>query len=137
MQNSTLLKIVSIIMIVLASIFIILGVISLVGIGALVAGTDTSVFVLVLFALLGVVGQAFQIIAGVIGVRVAGGKGSIKVCFVLSVIILALAALSFIGSIVDKTFSWTTIVGVILPILYFVGAYQVKTAAAQTPPSVQ
>ena len=130
-KKSTLLKVVSILMIIGGLLTLIMG-ITFLATGAIAdeASADaTGVGLIVILAMLAIVTGVFDLIAGAVGCRASSGKGSAKACKVFAVIILVLAIIGLIGNLrnstsLDSTLS--SIGGILFPVLYYIGARQVS-----------
>ena len=129
-KRSTLLKVVAIIMIIFAAIALV-ALISTIGlvnsmldyVGGweaveLATGYNASFF---MFAeVISIVECVFELICGILGVA-SKSKGLLEK---LGLVLIIIAVVSLIVNIVGGTFTWTTLLGLILPILYFLGAKQ-------------
>ncbi len=120
------LKTVSIIMIVVSIIGVILFLLPLLGSGAYMAsGAGSAPFTFLLSAA-GLLSCVFQLITGIVGLRAAKGTGSKKVCKILAIVVLVLSAISLITSLIGGTFQWSSVFGLTLPILYFLGINKIS-----------
>lgn len=70
----------------------------------------------------GLIGAVFMLIAGITGLNAANRKGSAKTCRSFAIIILVLSIASLVVSVLSSGLSWTAIAGIILPVLYYIGA---------------
>ena len=65
-----------------------------------------------------VIGCIFEFVAGILGLTLKDKK----TIFIIGCVLLILTFVSLILSFVTESFSWTSIVGFVLPILYMIGA---------------
>ena len=144
MQNSPkVLKVVSIIMIVFAAISSVLSLIGVLALGALAGYADSAAVgvVVILGSVVALISCGFQVWAGIVGLRAVNGKGTVKSAYVFGIVLLVLAAISLINAISDGSFGFMTLVGLVLPVLYFLSANQMKkdaeAAAVVNPPMDQ
>ena len=126
-----LLKVTGILFVIGAAIGLIVGIIGVVGVcalgaamggaeGAAVAGVGAVAIVIAL------IGAILQLIAGIFGIKNCDKPEKSTVCIVFGAIILALTIIN----IISGGFQWTALFGIVLPILYFIGAIQNKNAQA-------
>ncbi|MEG1384079.1 MAG: hypothetical protein RSD08_02120 [Oscillospiraceae bacterium] len=133
-KKSTLLKVVSIIMIIGGALYLVMGAISLFGAFGVAAVPEAGTPLI--FAVLGLVNiamGAFNLAAGITGSKAASGNGNVKLCKNFAIIILVLAVLSLALNIfwslgTDQVIYniISSIVGITLPVLYFIGAKKVS-----------
>lgn len=130
-KRSTMLKVVSILMIIFGAIafFTLMGSMALINsVGAALGGSIEQLLELsgvsvgtYRFALiLGIIASIFEILAGILGLALKNKKTLVMIgciCIIIQVV-------SLIFSIVAHSFAWTNLIGFILPILYFIGAKQ-------------
>lgn len=136
--GQTLLKVTGILMIIGAVLSIIISLLGVIGGAAVtsmssvaddaetaVAATGLGVAVIIIFVIALIAG-IFQLVAGILGVKKSGVPNSAKPCLIIGVIIIALNVISTIVGVVSggdfSIVSFAT--GLILPVLYTVGAYQ-------------
>lgn len=133
-QGSRLLQVIGILMIIGGGIVLITSLIALAGIGALgaMAGSGAAGVALGIIAVgASLVAGAIELIAGILGVKNWRQPAKAKSCIVMGIIIIVLQALSFIMALVGGTPDYLSVVlGLVLPILYLVGAFQLKNMAA-------
>ena len=117
-KPNTLLKVVSILYIVFSIISGVLILLSFLGLGALVGGVAGSVgagmgiaLVLALFSLIGVV---LGLIAGLVGLKAE----NLPLCKGLAITLVVLAAISLISNLFSGNNISSSLVGLVLPILY-------------------
>ena len=73
------------------------------------------------------VGAALELIAGIFGVKNCDKPDKSQSCLVLGILMLVIQVISMIVSISAGSFNFfTTIIGLILPVLYTIGAVQNK-----------
>ena len=125
MQNkSTLLKVVSILMIIFGALA---GIIALIALFGSFATMAIGVGFLTIFpSLLLVASAALELVTGIVGLQAANGNGNLKTAKTFAIITLVLAAISLLSSLFGGTFGWSTLTGAVLPILYFVGVRQLE-----------
>ncbi|WP_308754359.1 hypothetical protein [uncultured Anaerotruncus sp.] len=133
-KGKTMLKVVSILYIIFSGISILLGLLALVGGGMIAAGGDMmGAGVGAVAAIAGVVliaSSVFSLIVGIIGVKNCAKPEKAQVCFVLGIILIVLAAFSLISSFGGDGNVFSALVGLVLPVLYTLGAYWNKQSAA-------
>lgn len=124
-----LLKVTGILFIIGAAIGLITGILGIIGsaaLGATVGGVEGAAFagVMVVAIIIALVGCILQLIAGIFGIKNCDKPEKSTTCIVFGAIILALSIIS----IIVAGFQWTSLIGIILPVLYFIGAIQNKNA---------
>ena len=133
-KGKNMLKVVSILYIIFSGISILLGLLALVGGGMIAAGGDMmGAGVGAVAAIAGVVliaSSVFSLIVGIIGVKNCAKPEKAQVCFVLGIILIVLAAFSLISSFGGDGNVFSALVGLVLPVLYTLGAYWNKQSAA-------
>lgn len=131
-KPNTLWKVVSILYIVFEAIAGVMIIVGFLGAGALLGAVGGNVgvgvgiaAVAIVFSLLGV---AFGIAAGIVGL-----KGNVKAGKVFAIILIVLAVISLISNISQGQSIVSSLIGVILPVLYGVGVYKQlqETGSAQ------
>ncbi|NMA07201.1 MAG: hypothetical protein GX928_05760 [Ruminococcaceae bacterium] len=129
--NGKLLKVTGIIMIVFGAIGIIVGLLAVVGAGAVAALVGASAGGLVFAALLSLLGSVLQLVAGIMGAANKNNPAKGGKCLVLGIIVILLAVAGNIMTVVlGGEFSVLGLVlGAVLPVLYIVGALQLKKSA--------
>ncbi|RGD74426.1 hypothetical protein [Anaerofustis stercorihominis] len=133
-KGKTLLKVVSILLIIGAVVTFILSLISILGGSAVAAGTDEVVGGL--FILLGIVSLIMgilQLITGIVGVKNAGNteKEAIKKCQIWGIVILMIAVINIAITLIINQFSITTLFSLLLPILFMVGVNMNKQSTEE------
>jgi hypothetical protein len=156
-QGSTLLKVVSIIMIVFAGLAIIAGILFLAGGGiAATSGATTSTLDLngttytgteaaigsgIIVGLLGGVmlfSGIVDLVIGIVGVKASGENGKHTAALVLGIIGVICAAISLItGAANNANTILTGLVGLVLPVLYLVGVIQTRKQLEEQPAAPQ
>ncbi len=133
-----LLKVSGILLIIFGAIAIVLMLLALVASVALIA-LSPAALILVLACIIGLAGAVLDLIAGILGVKNCDKPEKAKSCFVFGIILIAIQVVSMVLSISGGSFDWTSIVGLVLPVLYLVGASQNKKFFEQygTAPTVE
>lgn len=121
--GKSLLRVSSILMIIFSGIVLVLGIIGIIAAGAIggivIAAASTIVVTLAILP------TVVMFIAGIFGIAFAGRPERAGVCLVFGIIVVVLTLLSIFSS----SFAWTQLAGLILPVLYLIGAIQNKKAA--------
>lgn len=131
--GSTLLKVTGILMIIGGAISVILAIFALVGLGATLSlfegqGLTALIVISVLFTC---IAAALELIAGIIGVQNCDKPEKAQLCFIFGIIVLAIAVIArVIDFLYGTTSIWSSLIslalGVVLPILYILGALRNK-----------
>lgn len=135
-KSNKFLKVTGILMIISGALGIILGILAVVGVGAYVAayGGDAEIGVGMLMsaAILTLISSAVSLVAGILGVANAAKPEKAMVCIVFGILTVVLAVLGNILTIAGGSdFSVLNLItGLILPVLYLIGAFQSKKEAA-------
>ena len=124
-----LLKVTGILFVIFAGISLIGAIIMVAGgaiLGAAVGGGAGAALagVIILAVVLAFLLAILELIAGIFGIKNCDKPEKSTVCIVFGAIILALTIINIIAS----GFLWTSLFGIVLPILYFVGAIMNKNA---------
>lgn len=132
-KSNGFLKVTGILMIIGGSISIILGIIAVVGVGALVIliGDEANMGLLMFGAVLVLVSAVVSLIAGIVGVKNAAKPEKAMTCIVYGILTAVLAVLGNILSVVGGA-DFNVIglaIGLVLPALYLIGAFQNKKRA--------
>jgi hypothetical protein len=118
-----LLRVSSILMVILSSLVLVLALIGIIAAGTIggiiIAAASTFV---VIFAFLPTIAV---FITGVLGIAYAGKPEKATVCLVFGIVVVILTLISIFTS----GFTWGHLVGLILPVLYVIGAARNKQAA--------
>ena len=124
-KRSTMLKVVSILMIIFGAIalFTVIGAMQLVNAlgGAdimVLAGISPGTYKLAMA--ISLIACIIEILAGILGLALKNKKTLI----LIGLICIIIQVVSLIFVIVAHSFSWTSLVGFVLPILYYIGAKQ-------------
>ncbi|MDR1620503.1 MAG: hypothetical protein LBS18_07575 [Clostridiales bacterium] len=135
-KSNGLLKVTGILMIIGGGLGIILNLISVFGMGIVVeslnlAGGNAILWLLTLAAILSGIGSAISLIAGIMGVKNAAKPEKATVCIVFGFLT---ALLSILGNILTAVGGGSfgviyVIIGLVLPVLYLIGAFQNKKRA--------
>ena len=140
MSESKLLKIVSILMIIGGAATILIGIMGI-GSSALLGAagvTDVvgmpSMGLLVGLSVFGIVAGVVELVVGIVGVKNWNNPAKAGTCFIMGIVALVLSLISIVlGIVMGSGFTSGTIIsiltGLVLPVLYIVGANQLKGAA--------
>ena len=140
-KKSTLLKVSGILMIIFAAILIVIYIIGLLGAGFLAsvaaeigdAGAIMYTGVAMIAIIVLLIGAVIQLIAGILGVKNHNKPEKATVCIVFGVIIVVAALAGLIMDISGGPFGVTQVLMIIgqlvLPVLYLLGAFQLKKLA--------
>lgn len=131
-KGSGFLKVTGVLMIIGGALSIILGIVAVLGIAALAYLSDGTVSMGLLYAsgALMLVSAVAELVAGIIGVKNCKNPEKSGTCMVWGVIV---AVLSVAGTVLNSVgggeFSaLSLVIGLVLPILYIIGAYMNKKA---------
>jgi len=115
-----LLKVVSIICIIFGAIACIMGLVTMFGGGVFTAYFSFGLAALVVvLGLLAIIGGVLELLVGLFGLAgLKGDLGKLKAGIILSIIGIAISVISMIVSIFTGSFSLTSLIGLVLPILY-------------------
>ena len=131
MKGRKFLKVTGILMIIGGAFGIIGGIVAMIGAGALAAVLETSAGGLMLASALILASAVFQLIAGIMGVKNCDKPEKAQSCLVMGVIVAILSvAGNIISNVLGSSFnilSYAT--GLIIPILYIIGAVKNKELA--------
>ena len=141
-KGETMLKVVGILLIVFSAIGIVIYLLALIGASAASAAygilAGRFMAVITIGAIFGLIGCALNMVAGILGVKNCAVPAKAQSCFILGVIMIAVQVLVMILNISSGSFNFlTTLIGLVLPVLYLVGAVQNKsmlTAPQQQQP---
>ena len=131
MKGRKFLKVTGILMIIGGAFGIIGGIVAMIGAGALAAVLETSAGGLMLASALILASAVFQLIAGIMGVKNCDKPEKAQSCLVMGVIV---AILSVSGNIISNVLGsdfniMNYATGLIIPILYIIGAAKNKELA--------
>lgn len=131
MKGRKFLKVTGILMIIGGAFGIIGGIVAMIGVGALAAVLETSAGGLMLASALILASAVFQLIAGIMGVKNCDKPEKAQSCIVIGVIV---AILSVAGNVISNVLgsdfniiNYAT--GLIIPVLYIIGAVKNKEPA--------
>jgi len=129
MENK-LLKVTGIIMIIGGAIAILISLIGLLGLGLLAAlEVDLGLYTVAL--LISIAGAVVQLIAGIMGTKNAANPEKAQACIIACVLVVVLSLVGNILTVVSgNDFPFVgMILGLVLPALYLIGAFQLKKSA--------
>jgi len=141
-KSSKLLKVTSILMIIFGSIAILMGLLALVAalaldFAAVNIGTDGAEIVgelILVAAITTLIGAAIQFIAGIVGVKNYNKPEKANICIVFAILVALIAIASMAFEMVGGQFGglqvFSVIIGLCIPVLYFIGALQLKKLAS-------
>lgn len=129
MENkNTLLKVLSILLVIFGIILIISSVVAIGGVALVAALVGASAGALVLAAVLGLVGAIVELLAGIFGLKTvkAPTLKNVKMCTILGIIMIVLNLIGLIMNIASAGFSGSLvlsiILGIVFPIIYILAA---------------
>ena len=127
--GKSMIKVVSILMLIFSSISLIVLFVSLIG-SAYIEAYHLGVGVILIFALIiSFASVIFEFIAAILGLKHCGRPEKANSLFGIGVTLIIIAAVSILFNIISDNFSVLNLVSLVLPILYTVGASQNKNAA--------
>ena len=133
MKSNMLLKVSGILMIIGGSISLIIGIIAVLGVGALaiILGSEANTGMLMLGAVMLLVGAVITFIAGILGVKNAAKPEKAMSCIVFGALAAIVSILSNILTVVGGgAFSVPSLLtGLLLPVIYLAGAFMNKKSA--------
>lgn len=128
------LKVTGILMIISGALSIILGIVAVLGVGVLAAalGSEANMGILMLSSILVLVSGIVSLIAGIVGVKNAAIPEKAQISIVYGFLAVALTILGNILNVVGgNSFNLSGfLTGLVVPILYLVGAFQNKSKLA-------
>lgn len=124
MKGKNYLKVTGILMIIGAAFGIIFGIIAVLGSSAAAVLLDASVGALMFASLLSLFSAAIELVAGILGIKYCMRPEKANVCLGFGI---AVAVLSVVGNIISMSLGtefsfFSLIIGLVLPILYIIGA---------------
>ncbi len=131
MKGSKFLKVTGILMIVFGALALILSIVAAIGLAALVA-LDLNTWQYTLAVILMLVGSIFELIAGIVGVKNCNKPEKAGTCMVWGIIVIALSVLSDVLTLVGNPDNFSIVsllTGLVIPVLYLIGAVMNKKAA--------
>ena len=133
MENKTnmLLKVTGILMIIGGIAGIIVSIVAFLGVG-LLAAAGVVVGLWIIAVILSLVGSIIELIAGIVGSKNAANPAKAGTCVIFGIVTLALSVLGIILNLASGSgFSVANLgLGVVIPVLYLIGALQNKNKAA-------
>ena len=135
-QGSKMLKVTGILMIIGGALALVIALIAVIGIAAaasLAAGAlgGGIIALAVIASILALLGGGIELVAGILGVKNWNQPAKAQSCIVFGAIIIALSVLSNILNLTSGSeFNlFTLLLGLVLPVLYLIGAVQLKNMA--------
>lgn len=135
-QGSKMLKVTGILMIIGGALALVIALIAVIGIAAaasLAAGAlgGGIIALAVIASILSLLGGGIELAAGILGVKNWNQPAKAQSCIVFGAIIIALSVLSNILNLASGSeFNlFTLLLGLVLPVLYLIGAVQLKNMA--------
>ncbi|MGD9559998.1 MAG: hypothetical protein AB7V55_05265 [Oscillospiraceae bacterium] len=132
-KSNGFLKVTGILMIISGAISIIFSIIALLGVGVLAAalGGDASLTLLILASVLALVSSVISLVAGVLGVKNAARPEKATVCIVFGILTAVFSVLGNVLTVAGGgSFSIPSLIlGLVIPVLYLIGAFQNKKLA--------
>lgn len=131
MKGSKFLKVTGILMIVFGALALILSIVAAIGLAALVA-LDLNTWQYTLAVILMLVGSIFELIAGIVGVKNCTKPEKAGTCMVWGIIVIAISVLSDVLTLVGNPDNFSIVsllTGLVIPVLYLIGAVMNKKAA--------
>ena len=136
MKGEKFLKVTGILMIIGGSISILLGIIAVVGVGALAAllgeeaGDATLLYISAAFVL---ISGIFELVAGIMGVKYCAKQEKAVTCLVMGIITAVLCVVGqIIGVAAGSSINiLSLILGLTLPVLYIIGAVMNKNSVVE------
>ena len=131
MKGSKFLKVTGILMIVFGALALILSIVAAIGLATL-AALDLNTWQYTLAVILMLVGSIFELIAGIVGVKNCNKPEKAGTCMVWGIIVIALSVLSNVLTLVGNPDNFSIVnllTGLVIPVLYLIGAVMNKKAA--------
>ena len=131
MKGSKFLKVTGILMIVFGALALILSIVAAIGLAALVS-LDLNTWQYTAAVILMLVGSIFELIAGIVGVKNCNKPEKAGTCMVWGIIVIALSVLSNVLTLVGNPDNFSIVnllTGLVIPVLYLIGAVMNKKAA--------
>lgn len=128
------LKVTGILMIIGGAIGIIMAIVAMVGAGATASlfydttGVELAVGLLILAGVVSLIGGALELVTGILGVKNCGDPSKATICIVFGIIV---AALCIISNIIYFSGVFSLLLGLVLPVLYLIGAFLNKNSVSQ------
>lgn len=131
MKGSKFLKVTGILMIIFGALALILSIVAAIGLAAL-ASLDLNTWQYTAAVILMLVGSIFELIAGIVGVKNCNKPEKAGTCMVWGIIVIALSVLSNVLTLVGNPDNFSIVnllTGLVIPVLYLIGAVMNKKAA--------
>lgn len=131
MKGSKFLKVTGILMIVFGALALILSIVAAIGLAALVT-LDLNTWQYTAAVILMLVGSIFELIAGIVGVKNCNKPEKAGTCMVWGIIVIALSVLSNVLTLAGNPDNFSIVnllTGLVIPVLYLIGAVMNKKAA--------
>lgn len=131
MKGSKFLKVTGILMIIFGALALILSIVAAIGLAALVT-LDLNTWQYTAAVILMLVGSIFELIAGIVGVKNCNKPEKAGTCMVWGIIVIALSVLSNVLTLVGNPDNFSIVnllTGLVIPVLYLIGAVMNKKAA--------
>ena len=128
MKGSSLLKVTGILMIIGGAVSVIMGLIAVLGSAAFSALVGSLGTVLVIASVVMLAAGAFELVAGIAGVKNCKDPAKAHKCVTYGIIVVVLYVLSYVMSFVSGgSVNFVSMaISFVIPVLYIVGAMQVK-----------
>ncbi|MCI6980297.1 MAG: hypothetical protein MR918_07020 [Clostridiales bacterium] len=131
MKGSKFLKVTGILMIIFGALALILSIVAAIGLATL-AALDLNTWQYTAAVILMLVGSIFEMIAGIVGVKNCNKPEKAGTCMVWGIIVIALSVLSNVLTLVGNPDNFSIVnllTGLVIPVLYLIGAVMNKKAA--------
>ena len=130
-KGKTMLKVVGILYIVFAAISIIGGLLLMLGGGIFAAGGVAAGEMLgagmggivLIGGIILILSSILGLVTGILGVKYCARPEKAQTCFVLGIILIVFAAFNLLSAISGDSSVFSALVGLVLPVLYTLGAY--------------
>lgn len=138
LKGTTILKVTGILYIVFAALGILGGLLVIFGGGLLASGgLQTGAYlgagfgsILAIAGIVTILGNVLGLVTGILGVKYCRRPDKAQICFVLGIVLTVFAAISLISSFGNDSSSIVSgLIGLVLPVLYTLGAYWNKQSA--------
>ncbi len=128
-MGSKLLKVISILMIVFAGIGIVMEIILFSGLAVLASVIGSNMGMYTFAVIIGLVGCVVELISGILGVKNWNVPEKAQTCVICGIVCVAFQILSNILVLVSYSQGFNVfslLIGLVVPVLYLVGAFQLK-----------
>ena len=132
MMGSKLLKVIGILMIIFGAIGIVGMIMLIAGVALVQAAIGDGIGMYWLALIVGMIGAVLELVAGIIGVKNWNNPEKAQTCVICGIVVIAFQVVSDILTVVAYSQSFnifTALFGLILPVLFLIGAFQLKKAA--------